>query len=70
MLKSKQKSLVAQLQALLGNGLGPPLCRSLGKAFVALYGAGETMSMHDTIGKCCEVLKGKEDSSNTGANKL
>ena len=69
-LKSKQKALVSQLQALLYDGLGPPLRRSLGKAFAALYGAGEMMSMHDIIGKCCDILRGKDDSSTSGVNKL
>ena len=69
-LKSKQKALVSQLQPLLYESLGPPLRCSLGQSFVALYESGETFSMHDTIGKCCDVLRAKEDSATAGSNKL
>ena len=69
-LKSKEKALISQLQPLLYAMLGPPLRCFLGQVFVALYEAGLTFSMHDTIGKCCDILRGKDDSAGAGTNKL
>lgn len=62
-LKPIQKQLVAQLQAQLHVSLGPPLHPCLGQAFVALYAVGDTFSLHDTLGKCCDVVKMKEETA-------
>lgn len=62
-LKLTQKQLVAQLQARLYVSLGPPLHSCLGQAFVTLYAVGDTFSLHDTLGKCCDVIRMKEDAA-------
>jgi hypothetical protein len=61
-LKRSQKQLAAQLQQQLQASLGPPLHTCLGQAFVALYSVGDT-SMHESLGKCCDVIKMKEDAA-------
>ena len=61
--KRSQKQLVAQLQQQLQASLGPPLHTCLGQAFVALYSVGDTFSMHESLGKCCDIIKMKEDAA-------
>ena len=62
-LKRSQKQLVAQLQRQLQSSRGPPIHSCLGQAFVALYLVGDTFSLHETLGKCCDVVKMKEDAA-------
>lgn len=69
-LKSKQKQLIGQLQAELLGSLGPPLRTALGQSLVAVYAVGDTFSLTDTVGKCCEVIKAKEDIAAFLINKL
>ena len=68
-LKKNHAALVSQLITQLAGSLGPQLRRALGQAFVALYTSGETFSLHTTVGKCCDIIRTKEDQSNT-SNKL
>ena len=67
-LKSKHKELVRQLCSQLQASLGSPLRSCLARVFVALYEAGETFSMHETVGKCCDIVRSKEEGPST--NKL
>ena len=67
-LKRSQKQLVAQLQQELQASLGPPLHTCLGGAFVALYSVGDTFSLHETLGKCCDIIKTKEDAAGGPSN--
>jgi len=67
-LKLKQKELVRQLYSQLQGSLGPPLRSCLARVFVALYEAGETFSMHETVGKCCDIVRSKDEGPST--NKL
>ena len=69
-LKARQAVLVSQLLSQLQASLGPPLRASLGRAFVALYEVGDSFSLHDSIGKCCDILRAKEDSGSSIVNKL
>eukprot|EP00731_Ephydatia_muelleri_P027849 Em0019g722a len=69
-LKDKQKLLVGQLQAQLNAALGPPLRTALAQAFVTLYSMGDTFSLHDTIGKCCDIIRAREDVGVSSTNKL
>ena len=69
-LKARQALLVSQLLSQLQASLGPPLRTSLGRAFVALYGVGDSFSLHESVGKCWDTLRAKEDSGSSVANKL
>ena len=68
-LKKNHQALVGQLTSQLNVSLGPQLRRALGHAFVALYTSGETFSLHTTVGKCCDIIRAKEDQS-SASNKL
>ena len=59
-----------QLQWHLAASLGPPLRGSLAAAFVALYHAGHTLSLQATVGRCCDIIKSKEEAAGAAANKL
>ena len=54
---------MAQLQSQLLASRGPPLHTGLGQAFVSLYLVGDTFSLHDTLGRCCDIVKMKEDAA-------
>lgn len=70
-LKSKQKELLGQLQSQLSASLGPPLRSCLAQAFVTLYEVGDSYSLHETVSRCCDVVRVKEDSgSSLSVNKL
>ena len=59
---------MVQLQAQLQLSLGPPLHSCLGRAFVAVYAVGDSLSLHETLGKCCDVIKMKEDAAASPSN--
>lgn len=70
-LKTKQQTLLHQLQRLHSEGLPPPLRCLLGSAYVTMYSSGSSSSLFDTINKLTDLLKSKDDSTITQiANKL
>ena len=70
-LKANQQKLVQQLQRRFTEGLPPPLRRLLGRALVAVYSAGSTLTLFDTINKLTDSIKAKDEGGATvSANKL
>ena len=63
-VKEKQKALVAQLMGLIQNGgcAGPPARRLVAKCLTILFTVGDTFLLFDTINKCNDLLKNKDDS--------
>ncbi|XP_072123379.1 HEAT repeat-containing protein 5A isoform X1 [Mobula birostris] len=61
-IKEKQKTLVEQLTALLASSPGPPARKLIAKNLALLYSIGDTFSVYQTIDKCNEIIRSKDDS--------
>ncbi|XP_067847513.1 HEAT repeat-containing protein 5A isoform X2 [Heptranchias perlo] len=61
-IKEKQKKLVEQLTALLESSPGPPARKLIAKNLALLYSVGDTFSAYQTIDKCNEIIRSKNDS--------
>ncbi|XP_021099488.1 HEAT repeat-containing protein 5A isoform X6 [Heterocephalus glaber] len=69
-LKEKQKILVEQLLSLLNSSLGPPTRKLLAKNLAILYSIGDTFSVYETIDKCNDLIRSKDDSPSYLPTKL
>ncbi|NWX54504.1 HTR5A protein, partial [Promerops cafer] len=69
-IKENQKKLVEQLTSLLNNSPGPPTRRLLAKNLAVLYSTGDTFSVYQTIDKCNELIRSKDDSPSYLPTKL
>ncbi|XP_039598006.1 HEAT repeat-containing protein 5A isoform X3 [Polypterus senegalus] len=69
-LKEKQKKLVEQLTALLNSSPGPPTRRLIAKNLALLYSVGDTFSVYQTVDKCNEIIRSKDDSPSYLPTKL
>ncbi|CAH2095245.1 unnamed protein product [Euphydryas editha] len=61
-LKSCQQKLVAQLVNLLRENLGAPARRLLARCLATLFSVGDTFLLFDTVNKCNDIIKVKDDS--------
>ncbi|XP_041982599.1 HEAT repeat-containing protein 5B isoform X2 [Aricia agestis] len=61
-LKNCQQKLVAQLVSLLRENLGPPARRLLARCLATLFSVGDTFLLFDTVNKCNDIIKLKDDS--------
>ncbi|XP_051478321.1 HEAT repeat-containing protein 5A isoform X3 [Apus apus] len=69
-IRENQKKLVEQLTSLLNNSPGPPTRRLVAKNLAVLYSTGETFSVFQTIDKCNELIRSKDDSPSYLPTKL
>ncbi|XP_038612606.1 HEAT repeat-containing protein 5A isoform X2 [Tachyglossus aculeatus] len=69
-IREKQKTLVAQLTSLLNSSPGPPTRKLLAKNLAILYSVGDTFSVYQTIDKCNELIRSKDDSPSYLPTKL
>ncbi|XP_061729047.1 HEAT repeat-containing protein 5B [Cydia pomonella] len=61
-IKSCQQKLVAQLVNLLRENLGSPARRLLARCLATLFSVGDTFLLFDTVNKCNDIIKVKDDS--------
>ncbi|XP_077585849.1 HEAT repeat-containing protein 5B [Stigmatopora nigra] len=61
-VKEKQKKLVEQLTALISSAPGPPTRKLLAKNLATLYSIGDTFTVFQTLDKCNEIIKSKDDT--------
>ncbi|KAJ7987357.1 hypothetical protein DPEC_G00325640 [Dallia pectoralis] len=61
-VKEKQKKLVEQLTGLISSAPGPPTRKLLAKNLATLYSIGDTFTVFQTLDKCNEIIKSKDDS--------
>jgi len=61
-VKQSQKKLVEQLMAQLQGSPGPPTRSLLAHCLAMLFSVGDTFLLFDTINKCNDLLKTKDDS--------
>ena len=61
-IKGCQKQLVSQLVAQMDECPGPPTRQLVANALATLFSVGDTFLLFETINKCNDVLKNKDDS--------
>ncbi|KAL4717228.1 hypothetical protein ACJJTC_017115 [Scirpophaga incertulas] len=61
-IKSCQQKLVTQLLNLLRESLGAPARRLLSRCLATLFSVGDTFLLFDTVNKCNDIIKVKDDS--------
>nr|XP_028577095.1 HEAT repeat-containing protein 5A isoform X1 [Podarcis muralis] len=69
-IKEKQSKLVEQLISLLTSSPGPPARQLIAKNLAIIYSTGDTFSVHQTIDKCNELIRSKDDSPSYLPTKL
>ncbi|KAJ1103115.1 hypothetical protein NDU88_000543 [Pleurodeles waltl] len=69
-VKQNQKRLVEQLTTLLGDSPGPPTRRLIAKNLGLVYSVGDTFSAFQTIDKCNDLIRSKDDSPSYLPTKL
>ncbi|XP_074852993.1 HEAT repeat-containing protein 5A isoform X2 [Carettochelys insculpta] len=69
-VKEEQKKLTEQLIALLNSSPGPPTRRLIAKNLAILYSIGDTFSAYQTVDKCNELIRSKDDSPSYLPTKL
>ncbi|XP_053140311.1 HEAT repeat-containing protein 5A isoform X2 [Hemicordylus capensis] len=69
-IREKQTKLVEQLILLLTSSPGPPARQLIAKNLAILYSSGDTFSVHQTIDKCNELIRSKDDSPSYLPTKL
>ncbi|XP_006890037.1 PREDICTED: HEAT repeat-containing protein 5A-like isoform X1 [Elephantulus edwardii] len=69
-VKEKQKTLVEQLLSLLNSSPGPPTRKLLAENLAILYSIGDTFSVYETIDKCNDLIRSKDDSPSYLPTKL
>ncbi|XP_039260448.2 HEAT repeat-containing protein 5B-like [Styela clava] len=61
-IKEKQPKLIEQLLSQLLSGPGPPTRHLIGRCLTILYTVGDTYSSYETVSKCNEVIRSRDDS--------
>ena len=61
-IKEKQGRLVQQLTGQINESPGPPARKLLARCLAQLFSVGDTFSMFDSINKCNDIVKSKDDS--------
>lgn len=61
-IKGCQKELVEQLMGLIHKSPGPPTRRLIARCLATLFSVGDTFLLFDTVNKCNDILKNKDDS--------
>ncbi|RWS31952.1 HEAT repeat-containing protein 5B-like protein, partial [Leptotrombidium deliense] len=69
-IKECQKQLVEQLMKQIQGNPGPPTRKLVGKCLSTLFNVGDTFLLFDTVNKCNEILKNKDDSPSFLPTKL
>ncbi|XP_033265812.1 HEAT repeat-containing protein 5A isoform X5 [Orcinus orca] len=69
-VREKQKTLVEQLLSLMNSSPGPPTRKLLAKNLAILYSIGDTFSVYETIDKCNDLIRSKDDSPSYLPTKL
>ncbi|XP_033734296.1 HEAT repeat-containing protein 5B-like isoform X1 [Pecten maximus] len=61
-IKEKQKKLVEQLTNQISESPGPPSRKLLARNLAILFSVGDTFELFNTINKCNDIIKNKDDS--------
>ncbi|KAM4691047.1 HEAT repeat-containing protein 5A [Rhinophrynus dorsalis] len=69
-IKENQKQLVEQLTLVMMGSPGPPARRLLAYNLAFVYSSGDTFSVYETIDRCNELIRSKDDSPSYLPSKL
>nr|XP_022914802.1 HEAT repeat-containing protein 5B isoform X2 [Onthophagus taurus] len=69
-IKGCQKKLVEQLMNHLQESPGPPTRKLIARSLATLFSVGDTFLLFDTVNKCNDILKNKDDSPSFLPTKL
>ncbi|XP_037078584.1 HEAT repeat-containing protein 5B-like [Pollicipes pollicipes] len=69
-IKECHKKLVEQLTQQLSEAPGPPTRKLLARCLATLFSIGDTFLLFDTVNKCNDILRNKDDSPSYLATKL
>ncbi|CAH0562547.1 unnamed protein product [Brassicogethes aeneus] len=61
-IKGCQKQLVQQLMNHIQESPGPPTRKLIARSLATLFSVGDTFLLFDTVNKCNDILKNKDDS--------
>ncbi|XP_070179925.1 HEAT repeat-containing protein 5B-like isoform X2 [Littorina saxatilis] len=61
-IKGSQKTLVEQLTAQISESPGPPTRKLLARCLAQLFSVGDTFALFETINKCNDIIRNKDDS--------
>ncbi|KAK7148026.1 hypothetical protein R3I93_012360 [Phoxinus phoxinus] len=62
-VKEKQKQLVEQLTGLISSSPGPPTRKLLSKNLAVLYSIGDTFTVFQTLDRCNDIIRSKDDTA-------
>ncbi|XP_073980275.1 HEAT repeat-containing protein 5B isoform X3 [Rhodnius prolixus] len=69
-IKGCQTKLVEQLLGLIEESPGPPTRRLIARCMATLFSVGDTFLLFDTVNKCNDILRNKDDSPSFLPTKL
>ena len=69
-IKGCQKKLVEQLTTHMQNSPGPPTRKLIARCMATLFSVGDTFLLFETVNKCNDILKNKDDSPSYLPTKL
>ncbi|XP_077117159.1 HEAT repeat-containing protein 5A isoform X2 [Ranitomeya variabilis] len=69
-VKQNQKQLVEQLSLIMMGSPGPPVRQLLAHNLAVVYSTGDPFCVYETIDKCNELIRSKDDSPSYLPNKL
>lgn len=69
-IKGCQKKLVEQLMSHIQESPGPPTRKLIARCLATLFSVGDTFLLFDTVNKCNDILKNKDDSPSFLPTKL
>ena len=61
-IKESQPKLIRQLTQQISEDPGPPTRKILARCLATVFSVGDTFSLFETIGKCNDIIKNKDDS--------
>ncbi|CAH1791410.1 unnamed protein product [Owenia fusiformis] len=61
-IKHSQKQLVVQLTTQISESPGPPTRKLLARCLATLFSVGDTTALFETINKCNDIVRNKDDS--------
>ena len=61
-IRESQKKLIDQLTNQITENPGPPTRKLLARCLATIFSVGDTFSLFETINKCNDIIRNKDDS--------